>query len=127
MDFCGFKTLLESIMSGDNKIMDNKNLIPLVNEKLREMAIELVPSSLITADANEKFLVDITGEYFLRKPVVIINNVSLIDIDDELHLALAYNIASVIGNSRNKDIYESRYREKTNNYRWERYRNIKDD
>ncbi len=122
MTYCEFKFLLESVMTGDKTIPDDNLLIPLVNQLITKLALKAIPLTLVTKDMNKDFLSSIDGEYFLRKPVKIINNISLIDIDDKLHLVLVYDVASFISHNVNNKMYKSFYDEEYNNYIWDRYK-----
>lgn len=120
MNFEEFKIELEGAVFGDRAIPDDKLLIPMTNRAMKFIAKKVQPLHLISKDITEDLLMYMdNNEYFIRKPKQITDNTSIIDIDEDLELAVVYHVAMTFG--AKKKLYKDLRTEQIHVYRTGRY------
>ena len=125
MKFSEFKIAVEGATTGDKKLPEDDKLIPLVNEAMKMVARKSEPLTLITNDIRDDVLVHIDDEnYFIRKPNLIEDDDSELDIDEELHFAVVYQTAMLFGHRDNKPYYKALMEDVTTDYEWTRYNTL---
>jgi len=99
MKFSEFKTIIETVTAGDKLIPENEALLLLSNEAIRTVAKLAEPLTLMSNDISDNILTHskTCSEYFIRKPKEIINDESILDIDEDLNFAVAYQVAFLFG------------------------------
>ena len=125
MKFSEFKIAVEGATTGDKKLPDNDKLIPLTNEAMKMVARKSHPLTLITNDIRDDILVHVDDEnYFIRKPKLIEDDESVLDIDEELHFAVVYQTAMLFGHRDNKAYYKALMSDVQNDFAWTRYQTL---
>jgi len=125
MKLSEFKIAVEGATTGDKKLPNDDSLIPLVNEAMKMVARKTEPLTLITNDIREDILVHIDGKkYFIRKPNEIVDDESILDIDEELHFAVVYQTAMLFGHRDNKAYYKNLMDDVMTVYEWTRYNTL---
>lgn len=95
MTFEEFKIIIEGVRTGDKPVPKDEVLIVLLNQAIETIARKVEPLTLRSNDINDEILTHLKeeSEYFIRKPEPIKDDESLLDIDENLHFAVAYQTA----------------------------------
>jgi hypothetical protein len=124
MTYAEFRDGLKSLMGGNKALPSIESLIPIVQQSLIEVARKTEPLLLITSNKEEKILQVIDENLFVRQPKKILDENSIIEIDDTLIYAVMYLSATKFS----IDSSVSRYRDEANkiisDYNWERFRSF---
>jgi hypothetical protein len=121
MTFGEFKPFLEDITVGDRKIPNDTTLVIFLSQSMKRLAVDTKPLTLLSNDISEEVLFITEDGYFIRVPNIVKDDSDVLDMDDDLILALAYLVASHFGHSDNYLKYMNLYYGQTNNYNWGRY------
>lgn len=109
MTFKEFKIILDGIRSGGG-ITDDTKLIPLTNEAMKMVARTSKPLTLVSSDIADEILTHIDesdslyeivdSEDFIRVPEKIVDDNSVLDIDDDLTFAVVYQTAMLFASNK---------------------------
>ena len=121
MTFGEFKPFLEDIAIGDRKIPNDITLSIFISQSMKRLAVDTKPLTLLSNDIRDEVLFVTKDGYFIRVPNVVKDESDVLDMDDDLILALAYLVASHFGHSDNYNKYMNLYYGQTNIYNWGRY------
>ena len=121
MTYAEFREGLKSLMGGNKALPGVESLIPIVQQSLIEVARKTEPLLLITNNKEEKILQVINERLFVKQPTKILNENSIIEIDDTLIYAVMY----ICGSKFSIDSSVTKYKYEANkiisDYNWERY------
>lgn len=109
MNYKTFKTRLSAITIDDVKIVredNDENLKSFVAIGIEEVASWTEPLTLLTTDISHDIYMHLEDGLLMRKPKEIIDDESIIDIDEALVLAVAYNVAKRLGSKSKKEDYK---------------------
>jgi len=124
MTFEEFKGLCKLKKSVDIKLpQEDKDYKPLLQESLEYVAKACTCLHLLQDDNSslDKFRL-LTNNQSLRKPIAKIGNGSLIDMDEQLCLAVVYDLLSnKTLNALEKSFYVQKRDQEINNYNWNLY------
>ena len=128
MTFKDFKTILISEMTGDKSLKndgtDDHVILPVLNQALQYVGKEAQAAYLISNDIRESLLDVLCGNYILRKPALVKDDDSILDIDPDLEMAVVFHVAYSFGYIDNKKYYASRCRTIINEYQWLIYETV---
>ena len=127
MNFEEFKNALSGVRLGDKGVPKDDILIPLINESLNQIAREVKPLGLVSSDIRDELLVILNEKYFIRKPNQIVDDNSLLDIDEALLFAVVHHTASFVVHRDNKAEQIYRKDEIVADYKWMRHESSCDD
>lgn len=128
--FKDFKQKLKIAMFGDKRVKgdgsDDDILLPIINQSIESVSKLSKPAYLISNNIKDQVLDTLCCGYFIRRHKQIINDDSILDIDEELHEAVVYNAAFVIGSIDNKVYYQSVMDQCISDYLWMIHETVKD-
>lgn len=126
MNYLTFRDLLKGVMGGNKTLPSIEFLIPLVEQSLEEVARKTEPLLLITNNKEEKILKIIGNNLFLKQPKKIIDEYSIIEIDNDL----IYAVINLTASKFSTDTSVAKYRQESNkimsDYNWNRFESFKD-
>lgn len=121
MTYAEFRDGLKSLMGGNKALPSIESLIPIVQQSLIEVARKTEPLLLITSNKEEKILQVIDEKLFVRQPTKILDENSIIDIDDTLIYAVMYVCCSKFSIDSSITKYKYEANKIISDYNWERY------
>lgn len=125
MTLANFKILCEAKRKGDIKLpSENEIYQVLIQESLEYVAKECIPIELLKDDclAEDKFRL-LDEKYHLRKPIATSEDAGVIDIDEQLVYAVAYDfLANRTADMTKASFYTSKRDEEISNFKWNSYR-----
>ncbi|WP_151946621.1 hypothetical protein [Aliarcobacter butzleri] len=128
MNFQEFKKILEILRAGNNQIpKDNETLIFITHNALIEVAQKTEPLVLVTIDKEQKIIKVLEDGLYLKEPRKIIDDNSLIEIDEDLIRAVAHVVISNFSNTDNLLKHKTQASKYINDYVWERFDSFNDD
>lgn len=103
---------LRALLFGESIFKENcEELKTLTDSALIDIATRVAPFALISSDIRKHTpLRYINKNQFVRYPKKIVDDNTEIEIDDALHTALTYRLASFIANENKRMFYEKAYR-----------------
>jgi|GEM_PF-5859790 len=128
MNFKEFKELIQILRSGNKAIPQSDSVLSsLVEEAIKDVAKKTNPLILVTSLHQEiKVIKNIEKDLYIKEPRKIIDDNSLIEIDDELLQAVAHTVISQFSTNDNllkHKVFASKF---INDYNWERFISFKD-
>lgn len=128
MNFQEFKKILDVLRAGNNQIpKDNEVLIFITHNALIEVAQKTEPLVLMTIDKEQKIIKVLEDGLYLKEPRKIIDDNSLIEIDEDLIRAVAHVVISNFSNTDNLLKHKTHASKYINDYIWERFDSFNDD
>lgn len=110
MNYKTFKSQLSLRTRKDVKIVkedEDDDLKVLVKSAIEDVAEWTFPLCLVSSNLSDDLLVALDDGLLIRKPKDIEGDDSIIDIDEDLVLAVIYNVAKVLGSRDYKSEYKS--------------------
>lgn len=129
MNFGELKELIQILRAGD-KVVPKSDfvLISLVQEAMKEVAKKTNPLVLVTPLHQEiKVIKNIEQGLYIKEPRKIVDDETLIEIDEELIQAVAHSVISSFVSSDNLLKHKTHVAKIINDYNWERYESFKDN
>ena len=121
MLYLEFKTLLNNINRGGT-VIPTTILSTIVAKALNDTAFNAKPLSLLTDNTAYKALVLIDDILFIRQPVPPILDTDIIDIDDDLAMAVVYRVIELSeSNITNRQYYTQEWLNEISRYQWRVY------
>lgn len=128
MKFLEFKSLLSTLIAGNNAFRDDEALKTLIFNSIIEVAKKTDPLLLVTSDCLENRIIKkIDDGVYLKEPNKISSDESIVLIDDDLIPAVAHIVITYFS------VGEKILRHKTlattiiENYNWERFNSFGDE
>lgn len=107
---------------------DLHELKALVDMALDDIATRVVPMCLISSDMRRyEILRYIDKERFIRVPYKIIDDNTIIDIDNALLTALVYRVTSQLANNSLKPYYDKLYKKELDHYTYAHFYSLEDE
>jgi len=110
MNYKTFKAQLSLVTKKDVKIVrdeEDEALKVLVKRAIEDVADWTLPLTLVSSNISDEIHIHIGNGLLIRKPKKITDDDSLIDIDEDLVLAVIYNVAKILGSRDYKKDYIS--------------------
>ncbi len=121
MKYSEFKEVLAGVTTGDKTLPSDNVLYVFIDRAIRATALETKPLVLVSDDIRDDILFMIEDEYFIRTPKKITTVDDVLDIDEDLILAVAYFTASLFVHRDNKKKYKDNFDFEVSSYNWARY------
>lgn len=125
MTFDEFRIVLEGTIFGNKKVREDKYLIPLVNQALKQIAIDAEPITLVSSDIRDDILVILEDGDFIRVPNEITVGTDELDIDEFLIFAVVHFTASFIVHKDDKEEKKDDAQKIVSDYNWMKYNSTK--
>jgi len=129
MNFKELKDLIKILGSGNKATPKSDTvLISLVHEALKEIAKKSNPLVLVTPLHQEiRVIKKIEDGLYLKEPQRVVDDESLIEIDDELLQAVAHSVISAYSSSDELLRHKTFVAKIINDYNWERYNSFSEN
>lgn len=127
MKFQEFKKLLEVLKVGGKLPKDDDILTFVTHNALVEVAQKTEPLVLITIDKESKIIKVLEDGLYLKEPRKIIDDNSLIEIDDDLIRAVAHVVISNFSDNENLLRHKTHVSKYINDYNWARFESFNEN
>lgn len=128
MKFQEFKKILNVLRAGDKQIPnDDEVLIFVTHNALIEVAQKTEPLVLVTLDNELKIIKVLEDGLYIKEPKEIVDDDSIIEIDDDLIKAVAHTVISSFSTNDNLLKHKTYVNKYINDYNWERFESFNDE
>jgi hypothetical protein len=103
MTYGSFKYLVKGLLTGDNALPSDENvMLSMLSYGFNMVANEAEALHLLTLNRNKDILRKATGDYLMRNPKLPVHDSDALDIDNELCYPLAEFVAGSLSRDKKK-------------------------